>query len=274
MRFEVFVGVDQTGASAKNGKPRPLPAAIVTQAGKQIVLSVSSLKGLTKEAIDNFIEKEEIEINRSGELAIIVDCVLGLPEEVFPRGEALFDLFRQANQFKFDGRAQGAEVAYEFFKQFLEPDSVENFPRRQCETLAKANSVFQLKPFQKNIGCGTFRIWKELGSRNKWFHLWPTERLSLVFPTIFEGYPSLVWKKIFGLKKRTPSDLIEAAEKKIGLEIAVSEATRTLIEKNPNYADAAALALGAYYLQECEELTATADIPDKQKEGWIIGLKP
>ncbi|MEK6556324.1 MAG: hypothetical protein AABZ31_13840 [Bdellovibrionota bacterium] len=274
MRFTVFVGIDQAGAANKSGKPKPLPAAIVTPAGRQLLLSVSSLKGLTKESIDSFVENENLELTRSGELAIIVDCVLGLPEEVFPKGDTLFDLFHQANVYKHEGRAHGREVAYEFFKQFLDGREENDHPRRQCEHLAKANSVFALRPYQKNVGCGTFRIWKELGSKNKWFHLWPTERLSLVFPTIFEGYPSLIWKKIFGMKSRKPKELIEAAEKKLGIEIAVSESTRTLIEKNPNYADAAALALGAYYLQECDDLTSTSDIPDKAKEGWIVGLKP
>lgn len=274
MRFTVFVGIDQTGAANKSGKPKPLPAAIVTPVGRQLLLSVSSLKGLTKDSIDSFIEKENLELTRSGELAIVVDCVLGLPEEVFPKGETLFDLFRQANSYKFDGRGHGREVAFEFFKQFLEGREDDSLPKRQCEQLAKANSVFLLRPFQKNIGCGTFRIWKELGSKNKWFHLWPTERLSLVFPTLFEGYPSLIWKTVLGLKSRKPKELIEAAEKKLGIEIAVSESTRSLIEKNPNYADAAVLALGAYYLQECETLTDATDIPDKAKEGWIVGLKP
>lgn len=275
MRFTVFVGIDQTGAANKSGKPKPLPAAIVTPVGRQLLLSVSSLKGLTKDSIDTFVEKENLELTRSGELAIIVDCVLGLPEEVFPKGETLFDLFHQAHSYKFEGRSQGREVAYEFFKKFLEgQEEGSALPRRRCEELAKANSVFNLRPYQKNVGCGTFRIWKELGSKNKWFHLWPTERLSLVFPTIFEGYPSLIWKTIFGLKSRKPKELIEAAEKKLGIEIAVSESTRTLIEKNPNYADAAALALGAFYLQEAETLTSTSDIPDRMKEGWIVGLKP
>lgn len=272
MRFNVFIGIDQTGATSKSGKPKPLPAAVVTSAGRQLVLSVSTLKSLTKDSIDSFLETENLELNRSGELAIAVDCALGLPEEVFPRGQTLFDLFRDANTYKYEGRAHGRKTADHFFKRFLE--GTDQFPRRQCEVMAKANSIFQLQPFQKNIGCGTFRIWKELGSKNKWFHLWPIERLSLVFPTIFEGYPTLVWKKIFGLKKRSPRDLIEAAEKKIGMEIAVSEATRELLIKDPNYADAAVLALGAYYLDQAEELTDTLDIPARTKEGWIMGLKP
>jgi len=128
MRFTVFVGIDQTGATNKSGKSKPLPAAIVTPVGRQLLLSVSSLKGLTKDSIDKFIDKENLELTRSGELAIIVDCVLGLPEEVFPKGDSLFDLFHQANSYKFEGRSQGREVAYEFFKQFLY--GREDHPRR------------------------------------------------------------------------------------------------------------------------------------------------
>lgn len=272
MRFNVYIGIDQTGASSQSGKPKPLPAAVVTPIGRQLFLSVSTLKSLTKEAIDTFLETENLELNRSGELAIVVDCALGLPEDVFPRGESLFELFKQAHQYKYEGRSHGRKTAAAFFRQFLNGD--DKFPRRQCEIMAKASSVFELQPYEKNVGGGTFRVWKELGSKNKWFHLWPTERLSLVFPTIFEGYPTFVWKKIFGLKKRAPKDLIEAAEKKIGMEIATSEGTREIIEKDPNYADAAVLALAAYYLDQIEELTDTLDIPARTKEGWIMGVKP
>jgi hypothetical protein len=48
-------------------------------------------------------------------------------------------------------------------------------------------------------------------------------------------------------------------------------ATRELLIKDPNYADAAVLALGAFYLDQAEELTDTLDIPARTKEGWIMG---
>src|SRR5690606_15146623 len=80
-----------------------------------------------------------------------------------------------------------------------------------------ANSVFQSRPYQKNIQTGTYRIWKDLtsGGPTRWANIWPfeTERSELLdAPWIFEGFPSLLWREVLGLPTRDLSRLRSAVE--------------------------------------------------------------
>ncbi len=74
--------------------------------------------------------------------------------------------------------------------------------------LAGANSVFSLLPYQRNIGCGSFRSLKELAQEPNWFCTWPFETLDLSPVVLAEGYPSLFWRTFLGAKKRDLSVLV------------------------------------------------------------------
>ncbi|MBO9668482.1 MAG: hypothetical protein J7501_16920 [Bdellovibrio sp.] len=200
---------------------------------------------------------------------ILLDSVLGLPREVFPKNKSLYDLMVRAHRFSQDGKKFGAKTADAFFAQFLE-NSRSPTPRRECEVKANAVSVFQRIPFQRNIGVGTFRSWSELGStQQKWFSLWPIDDADKPGPWVFEAYPTHFWKTIIRSNKRDPSILKEvlSTQKHLKLHSSVFKSLT-----NPDMCDAIVLAYSGFVLHKRKKLFVQPRSTSPKKEGWILGI--
>lgn len=252
MKNCVFIGIDQTGAVNSKGRPKKLPIALLSFQKQSWQIDTRFISGLHTEEFSSF---KNLKI-------IAVDSVLGLPHKVFPKNKTLRDLFKQALDFEFNKKAYGMETAFQFFQTFLK--SKNEFPTRICEQLAKANSVFQKHPFQKNIGCGTFRIWKELGQNLNWFHLYPQDgELSKLRskPIIMEGYPSLIWKNLIQSNTRKTEVLLKYLKQN---KIRILNP-----DIDADTADAIVLSLAAF---EFFKNPMSIDQPHLKTEGWILGL--
>lgn len=289
-KFELILGVDQTGAVlGKSQRPKPLPVVLAVKEKKQWRFLIQNQKrrlflpSFDPDSIEALLKACGFSLSLK-HLACIVDCVFGLPLQSGPeirRGSAyLWDLFYQASDFSLSKKEFGREVAEKFFSQYL-PKHSQKIPTRLCEEMSGSNSVFQVRPYQKNIQTGTFRIWKELGGLKKpWASIWPYDSLNKSHslqdgPWLFEGYPSLLWRKVLQSKSRNPL-LLKNLTQKTGLKVAVDHFK--MLETAPDHADAFVLALGGIALQAQEELWRPSSHfhqePRLVQEGWILGLKP
>lgn len=285
--FSTFIGIDQTGASIKNGRgAKPLPVCVghEREKGKWQVLTQKQNKPLTLPGLHpNYIKDllESLDISsKPSKTALIVDCVLGLPQEVLPHQEVTIDslwkIFTEAAAFKLKEKEFGREVAEKFFEQIA--PQAEKFPRRVCEVWSHSNSVFRSRPFQKNIQTGTFRFWKELGRvQDPWLHIWPYPQKTknrAQIPWMFEGYPSLIWRDYLGLPHRNPRELKKSLKK---LDLGAQMDTWKQVEAYPDLADACVLVWGAIHLQNLSQLLHPSRRfsfeKAAQQEGWIMGLK-
>ena len=252
MKTSIFIGIDQTGAVDSKGRPKKLPMAVLSFQNQSWQIDTHFISGLHAKEFQNF---KSLKI-------IAVDSVLGLPRKVFPKNKTFRDLFKQALDFEFNEKAYGMETAFQFFQTFLKSKS--EFPTRACEETAKANSVFQKHPFQKNIGCGTFRIWKELGQNSDWFHLFPQDGEFLKLkgkPVVMEGYPSLVWKNLLQSNTRKTEVLLKYLKQN---KIRILNP-----DIDADMADAIVLSLAAFEFFKNPKLI---DQPNLKTEGWILGL--
>jgi hypothetical protein len=306
--FRIYIGIDQTGATDAKGSPKPLPVAMIFKPqrtrGAMWRLEFAEnrkrleIKGLYRDEVLELCQRFSLLGRDLSRTAIVVDSVLGLPQKAYrlackkwglANGD-MHSLFSQAYQFEFKGKTLGLKTAGQFFSQFLAaepgasplvPSKRRSPPTRICEGLAQANSVFQMHPFQKNIGCGSFRIWKELGSADKWYLLAPFDPWLPHLqdqPWIFEGYPSLIWKKMihpnrkgFELKKF----IMELKNEGI-LDFAV-ESISSL--DDPDLQDSVVLAIGAWALDNIQGGLLSRGLQNlpraaKQSEGWILGVEP
>jgi hypothetical protein len=199
--WEFFIGIDQTGAVDSKGNPKKLSASMIVCRGKirkyYINLQISSLQ---LESIKGLIEEKGYSFN-SESVAICVDSALGLPEAYQLE---IRDLIKQSKKYNFENKSYGALTAYSFFNSLRGAKPVY---LRKVESQVGANSVFKLKPFQKNIGCGTYRILKDLSSNMNWYTLWPFESRNPKKVVICEGYPSYYWKTQFNLTNRNLSEI-------------------------------------------------------------------
>ncbi len=284
--FSTFIGIDQTGATNSKGQGKPLPVALVFKQSSKWNLSFSQqgkrleISNLIRPEILQLLQRHSLPARDLPRAALVVDSVFGLPESQWPFPEGgsdhLFQLFQQAHQFSFQGKALGRDTAESFFKQFLVSFQGEHWPRRKCEIESGANSVFRTRPFQRNIGCGTFRIWKDLGSApEKWFQIWGFEETAPKLqkgPWIFEAYPSLFWKKILGAKSRNPADLVHWLQTQSPFAVTLSRSDWKLLKEDPDLCDSVVLALGAWTLQGRNEIWQMPKDLQRSKEGWILGL--
>lgn len=287
--FELILGVDQTGAVLGKGlRAKPLPVVLaVKEKEKWKIITHKQRKLLFLERFEpDTIARLLDSHGFSGSLnnlACMVDCVFGLPSLTDPqikRGSTyLWDLFYEASKFSFSKKEYGREVAEKFFSQFL-PKRCNKLPTRFCEEVSGSNSVFQVRPYQKNIQTGTFRIWKEIGGLKKpWARVWPFDSAGTAEekegPWLFEGYPSLIWREVLKSKIRNPL-LLKRLSQKTGLKLAVDNFKA--LETAPDHADAFVLALGAISLLAKNELWEPWPLffkePRRLQEGWILGLKP
>jgi hypothetical protein len=296
--FRVFLGVDQTGATDQKKRAKPLPVAVLFQNGTSVSPSAWKLlyssngkrlqiPRLTKQELEIFTNIHVPKVdskNPLGGMALILDSVFGLPESVWPRSQAgsedLFRLFQGAQRFSYQGKHLGRDTAEAFFLQFLTEKQKQSWPQRLCEVHSGANSIFRTRPFQRNIGCGTFRIWKELGEASeKWFQIWGFDspkslKKPLEKPWIFEAYPSLFWKKILGSRSRDPENLILFLKAQNPQKLQDLSKDFSLLRSDPDLCDSVVLALSAWQLQEQQKLwNLPNSVPQLQQEGWILGLE-
>lgn len=279
LRFQTFLGLDQTGATIRGGlEAKPLPLAMIHQDRLHFTDSHGrplSLKSLTRPEILKALLELKIYGRDLSKTMIAVDSVLGLPKaHTPPKIKELFPLFQQASKFSIKDKHYGRDVAEAFFSRFLKSKDG-SVSARRCEILAGANSVFQFRPYQKNISTGTFRIWKDLGrSSEPWFQMFPFDEPAPQLqdvPWIFEGYPSLLWKQIFGLKTRNVEALIQILSSKVWVQqLSIPVNDLHLLRRSPDLADSVVLAVGAWALQRDNQLWSSGTSP--LLEGWIMGL--
>lgn len=246
--FSIFIGIDQTGAVNPQGQPRPLSVSLIDSRNKATrftnlkILNLGKLdiQALIKNCVPEF-EKEKV--------LICVDTVFGLPASTKTPIEKIF---YEIKDFCFNDKAYGALTAHAFFNQFRKTDQT---PHRKIEQLVGANSVFNLKPFQKNIGCGSYRIIKNLAEDRSWYSLWPFDKPQKQF-VIAEGYPSYFWKTYLKSHRRNLSIL--------------QNQFADLNVKNLDQADSFVLAYGA--MQSVEQIYNFKTDSQTQFEGWILGV--
>jgi hypothetical protein len=246
----IFLGIDQTGAVQKNGKAKPLPACLLYK--EQVHLFY--LESLSRKGLIETVRKTTGQKSLS-KLLTCIDCVLGLPKSL--------DLdWRESLERVTKVEGLGRKPASIFFHQLGQGQIL----KRQVEIICKAQSVFQEKPFQKNIQTGTFRIWKELQLASKDFYVPALEdkKFSTQLP-IFEGYPSYSWKVLFGSNKRDGKRMSEFVKNK-KVAIKWNRKHQAMVEKDPNLADAFVLALTIKKFKQ----EALNQVPTT--EGSILGL--
>ena len=286
-QFEIFVGIDQTGASLRGGvEARPLPVAVVEKVGDGAWLVTHDPSGrplrlaaFAPEEVERVLrESRGAKSSLGRHVAILADCVFGLPAATWPAKHAgnrgLWELFAHAAAHE---GGYGLKPAAAYFANILARagEQPERYPVRECERLSGANSVFRTHPFQKNIQCGTYRIWRDLGrTRGQWLnfrYFTPEREARSNKPWVFEAYPSLIWRELLMQRTRNLSELGRAL-KANAPEVAIDEASLAHIERDADAADAAVLAVGGYLLQKKRLLFADAPRKDEGKEGWIVGL--
>ena len=270
--FTYFIGIDQTGASRPDGRPKPLPCALViNKTGHEKVISINLfLDSLNPSALSSAFPNIDLRA-----ALILVDAVLGIPSSGTTKA-ALRDLFKKAHHYSHSGKPLGAKVAHRFFLENVLNTQHEEFPQREVEKIANANSIFRLTPFQRNIGCGTFRIWKELGCDTKWYSLWPYESKLSTTPLIAEGYPSYIWREWLGAKRGDATALCERIAH-VGYKL-VFESGDNRDNKRVNkflsvdQMDACLLSL---YASETYKKNLRMQLPHdvRTKEGWIFGVR-
>lgn len=241
-----FLGIDQTGAVDLKGRPKPLPAAVIRCQTVEFFYLQSLSRLHIEEKLGNF----------NSQIMICADCVLGLPESV---GTSWRQALKGLKDFTTYGRAPAQKYFFELGKGEIH--------KRKIEIACKANSVFQEKPFQKNIQTGTYRLWKEisLNENDFWIPSLEEKKSDLQIP-LFEGYPSYSWKLILQAATRSPKDLTSLL-KKSKIQIKWTKAHQAQAEKDPNLADAFLLAL------TMQKFEGVAFDRKPTNEGHILGFK-
>ena len=289
--FNLIIGIDQTGAALDGGRrAKPLPCAIVSLRDSKWHLEVFNsserpliIQSFNRESVEPLVIERGYKL---GDTALAVDCVMGLPNNAWPScqgGSApLWNLFAQAARDNEERVGYGLKPAAKFFDAIRASAKIADKPARKCEILANANSVFNTHPFQKNVQCGTYRIWRDLGAEGlaphkRWLRLWNFDDVvrDEAQAWFFESYPSLLWRDVLNLKTRKISELRSRIEDVFGSWIEIHPKTWALLEADPNHADSAVLALGTWFLQEKSDLFMTKILPHKKwlkREGWISGL--
>ncbi len=259
--IENVIGIDQTGAVLSNGKPKPLFACVIQKNKRKPKLFANlRLSHLNESAIKQTMSELEL----TGPTLVLVDSVLGLPFEL----DADFEKIIQAvKDFHVSGRLYGADTAVSFFRTFVSPQQIENsdYPSRVAEELAGANSVFRLMPYQRNIGCGSYRVLKDLAQDLTWFSVWPFEKNPQKNFVIAEGYPSLYWREILGSSRRQSEKLNSFLEKNFQF---------ACLPKTSDDSDAAILAVAGLHYLQTGFFNSLRLPPEHMREGWIVGLPP
>lgn len=208
--FHVAIGIDQTGAQRSPTRAKPLAAAILWASRRGLHLRASrDLECVQIAAIEAWSLKL---CDQKLESACIgIDSVLGLPHEC---DTSFKKLFAQVKLFQPSAAKFGALTAAEFYSSFL-PKTVSTWPRRQAEIIARANSVFALKPYQRNIGCGSYRTLHDIAHDHRFEQeaaIWPFVPTAALLKNkprfVFsECYPSHTWRTVIGAGTRAQAPL-------------------------------------------------------------------
>jgi len=246
MTKDVYIGIDQTGAVNRLGKPKALPLCLME--GNRVEFFY--LETFSKESIF-----KTLKLSPTQKIVACVDCVLGVPQELGLTWRKALELIKPWEGF-------GRESARSFF---LKLGGGQIFSRR-VEIQSRANSVFKEHPFQKNIQTGTYRFWKEIASSAEDFAVpFLGEVVTADKIPLYEGYPTLSWKLIFGVKCRMPDRLPLLIEKSFP-DLVVSQESLSLLKSDPNFADAFVLALS---LKQFRRVSPQEEV--FRIEGWILG---
>ena len=296
-KYDVYVGIDQTGAvhssGPRKGLPKPLPAAVFVNNTLFTGLSLPAFNPHEIRILVDAIPPSNRLSNTSSKklkVFVAVDAVLGLPEECAPK----FDrLLKTVTQFQTSRRMRneavfGRDAAFEFFLQFL-PMKLRThvkahgraippfrLPERTCERLANANSVFNRFPAQRNIGCGSYRILSDLANgfsgdgRNGETKIcvWPHQALNDAEITISEVYPSQMWRILGISSTRQEKSFLAYCRKNLELVERVGGGPKV----SADHVDAAVSAIGARHVIEAQGFFMSAAKHDFGNEGWILGL--
>lgn len=240
-----ILGIDQTGAISKKGAPKPLAACMIVNG----TVAFRYLDGLNLRSIH-----ETFPESVGTHLQICVDCVLGLPS-------AIETNWRTAVRMTSLFQGYGRKPASDFFRHLGNGSA----PRREVERICKANSIFQERPFQKNIQTGTYRLWKDLAQDLDCFYVPALENKTASNQiSLTEGYPSLSWRLLFKTKARQPESLRSLIRsQKIPFKISAHQQRQIL--RDPNFADAYVLALAFAQSKKTEIFRI------RGREGWILG---
>jgi hypothetical protein len=195
--FNYFIGIDQTGAVNNNGMPKKMWVSVIDSRREAIYTNLQ-IDSLTKLSIEKLLDQLNIKISKNQRALICVDSAIGLPFQYKVKAKTIIS---QAKNFSYKNKSYGSYVAYKFFKSFQLEKKVRT-EKRAIDIVLNAQSVFKLKPFQRNIACGSYRVLKDLSVGKKWYTLWPFENTKNSNFVICEGYPSYYWKSIFKQDKR------------------------------------------------------------------------
>lgn len=251
-----YIGIDQTGAVNSKGILKPLKICIYDL--KKQTVQFKKIPHLDWKHLAILLD---FKICRS-EVFILVDSVLGLPQKANVKKKSIQNLIQMTSEFEFNQKPFGMQTAHHFFSQFI--SNLKEQPKRRVEVLASANSLFNLHPFQKNISCGTFRIWKDLSADPSWYHIWPYQKLEKDKVLIAEGYPSHYWKSIFNLKSRNPEMLFDKLKPNWQKQLLQQK-----VLTDQDALDSFVLAWSAHHFMSSNKLN---HLPDDISEGWILGL--
>jgi hypothetical protein len=252
----LIIGIDQTGAVDAKGRPKKLSIA-VWEMEKQILHVGLSLPSLTYNSVLQLISSFDNNY-KVMDCLVLVDSVLGLPSLCRTN---IHQLLKRAGADNKKQMPYGAKPAYHFFQGF--PEATKS-PKRKIEITLKANSVFHLTPYQRNIGCGTYRILRDLAQDQSWFRIWSQELVEEERALVAEVYPSYFWKKHLKSNKRD-FDVFEKWLKTQKIKTLPSPISKL----NPDHTDAAVVAvLAAYY-----EMPILSQPMIHSPEGWIFGYE-
>jgi hypothetical protein len=257
-----LLACDQTGAKDSRGLPKPLPAAVVQLQFNPFLIEEVACLSLAQLLPPQ--QLKDISINPLTQVWYILDTVLGLPKTC---GRVVdHELFMAAKEYRHK-HGLGLQAAHQFFQSLL-PKREETkiseppiHPRRRIEEELKAQSVFALTPYQRNIASGTYRIWSELADWNPLnYRIWPDslpdDESTHPRVTLVEAYPSAIWSKRFAGKD--PKRLFRFWQTHFAYELP--SFIREKISQDPNWADSWVMATWATYL-----FLTKATIPDPHR---------
>jgi hypothetical protein len=254
--------VDQTGAidvrrgaETKNSlhrsvKAKPLPCCWITSQ----VVEFGELADFNLRSLQETLGFSSNAVR----MQVAIDAVLGLPRShPMPWRTAILEA----------GAVEGLgrEVAEAFFSDLARELPIGDDGLRTIDRKVGAMSVFQSKPYQRNVQTGTFRVWRDLGRDPHWFFVPELENKSSGIP-IFEAYPSYSWFQILGMRRRSPELLSNWLKSESNLGLKWTSEHQRLVEKSPDHADAFVIALAL--------LLKNGEMSDTQRsnEGWILGV--
>ena len=258
IKFHFVIGIDQTGSIKKDNTPKPLYVTIF-DVKKNLFYTNLFLNDFQFNSLKQLFKKIDVRLIDQ-KCLILVDAALGLPKEL---KISIHDLLKRAKSFSFNKKLFGMDVAERFYRSFLSNAELNNWPTRQCEVLTKANSVFQKHPFQKNIGCGSFRILKQLANADIKYKMGPFQKMTPKDQFyIYETYPSWIWKNIFHFDYRESTLL----EKKLKIQFL-----------SMDHSDSYISTLFVQHLIQLNQFDECLNLKLNQSitkyEGWIFGLK-